>query len=228
MLTDLYLTSASHIRIPHSDEWGELNTRLKQLIPTVPRRINRYIQVSLLGAAECIEDITEKSVDVFLCSPRISLEVMNDLLESVVIKKEQPKPVSFINSIGNAATFYVSQQLGLHGESLFLCEPGDSLAQMLLLSAVKIKSGSESVLIGNIHVDDEFTECSWLLLQRTATGKYLAKLSFEFVDGDGSIPMPGPARLSTDFKQLAERQEMPEYIGSVEFQRQSGMVISVS
>jgi len=231
MLTDIYLESSSHISVPLSDSDTELTLKLKRLMPNTPRRINRCIRVSLLGAFNCIKDHAGKAVDVFLCSSSIGVSVMNDLLESVIIKKEQPKPISFIHSIGNSATFYVSQQLALSGESLFLSETSDCLAHMLLLSAVKMKSGSESVMLGRIHTDNEFTECSWLLLRKAPAGNSLIKLSFESMDtvgGGESILMPGSIHQIADFKQLAETPAITGYVGSAKFQRQSGIVIRVS
>lgn len=227
MLTDFYLQSTSHFSIPLTDSNAELNLKMKQLMPNIPRRINRCIQVSLLGAFDCISGHAEKAVDVFLCSPSIGVSVMADLLESVVNKKEQPKPISFIHSIGNAATFYVSQNLDLHGESLFLSETNDCLAHMLLLTAVKMKSGRKTVLLGRVRTGSEFTECSWLLLTKTPTENSLTKLSFESL-GSGDLTInAGSSSHIADFKQLAERPAVAGYIGSAEFQRQSRFVIRV-
>jgi len=228
MLANLYLESSSHITIAQYDDQSELNSKIKQLIPNAPRRINRCIQVSLLGAMDCIKGHSGKSVDVFLCSPSISISVMRDLLESVLIKNEQPKPISFIHSIGNAATFYVSQQLALFGESLFLSETSDCLAHMLLLSAVKMKSGSQTILLGNIHTNNQFTECSWLLLKKTPSENCLTKLSFEPVNIGASTPSPGSENQIANFGQLADKPGIAGFVGSAEFQRQSGFVIRVN
>ena len=198
------------------------------MLPRAPRRINPYIQAALMGAADCIKNYSKRSVDVFMCSSSSNWTVLEDLLESVIVEKEQAKPVSFIHSIGNAASFYVSGQLSLQGESLFLAEGSDYLAHMLLLAAVKMTAGSEAVMLGNLQLDKDRTESNWLLLGKNPDAAGTAKLSFESINKGKPVSGRPGTRPLTEFNQLVRPGVGPQIIGSPEFQRQSGLFIAVT
>ncbi len=236
MLPDLYISSVAAKKFVGPERKNDVDAELKQLLPTAPRRLNLFIKTALIGAVDCVKTTELGNTDVFISSSNLSIEVMTDLITSAMIEGEPPKPVNFIHSIGNSASFYISQQLNLAGESLFLVEQSDSLAHLLLLAALKIKMGKASVLLGSLQQGDNCIQTGWLLINKQPTSEKYIKLSFSQTSstadcstGDNNTCIK--EKVVTDIyhfcTSLAEGN-VHCCVHSEDFKRQSGFAISLA
>lgn len=125
---------------------------LKQLVRETigkdVRRVGRFIQLALIGAGRAG---TNAPVDtaVYLSSGRGDMGAMTEVLGAIFKEKRAPRPLSFINTVSNAACFYVSQSLGLEAASSFISSQYFSLESALQSVLVDAGAGRiDSALLG--------------------------------------------------------------------------------
>lgn len=118
------------------------------------RRIGRFIQLALIGAGRCAKATQiERDAAVFLGSGRGDLEVTVEVMQSLLRDGHAPKPLSFINTVSNAACYYVAQNLRLMGRSSFVCNRYFAFESMLQLAALELEGGGvRSALVGTVDV----------------------------------------------------------------------------
>ena len=85
------------------------------------RRVGRFIQLALIGAGRAATGLPAQSA-VYLTSGRGDIGSTVETLDAIYRLEQAPRPVSFINSVSNAACFYIAQSLGLRGPGLFVRE----------------------------------------------------------------------------------------------------------
>lgn len=117
------------------------------------RRIGRFIQLALIGAGRCAKQ-TQLASDaaVYLGSGRGDLEVTIEVMQTLLRDGHAPKPLSFINTVSNAACYYVAQNLKLMGRSSFVCNRYFAFESVLQLAALDLQSGVRSALVGTVDV----------------------------------------------------------------------------
>lgn len=79
------------------------------------RRINRFIQLALIGAHECRNADRVKwpgTQPIVIATGQGNIADTSQMLESVVGRGQPPMPFQFINLAGNMAGFYLAQSLG--------------------------------------------------------------------------------------------------------------------
>ncbi len=176
MLTKFYLQSLAHFEFDGDNRKKDIARSLKALVPGAPRRIDPFIQVSLMGAAQCLEGLAASRCDVYVTASVTSNHIMADLLQTVIVEKEQPKPMSFIHSIGNAAPFYIAQHFQLKGEAFFISENEQQLAELLSLAALRLNQSSQGVLLGHIAESDDQITAKWMLLSKDRDSQTIAEI----------------------------------------------------
>lgn len=179
-----------------------LDAALKPLCREPFRRIDRFIQLALLGSARCATGQTLQAD----CAVYIS-SGLGPIGNNIVIQKhlihdcEIPKPFNFINTLGSAAGYYVARNLGLNGQNLFISRRGASLQAALSMAMADMTLGIVSqALVGSVEEavlplgehrqrqgladDAPVVEGShWLLLQADAgTGRSVQHTRFESFD----------------------------------------------
>src|SRR5262245_23108268 len=103
------------------DALPDLRTLAKEATGGHVRRVGRFIQLALIGACRCTGDAKPApDTAVYIASRRGDLEVTIEVMEQVFRDGQQPKPLSFINTVSNAACYYVARHFGLHGRSCFI------------------------------------------------------------------------------------------------------------
>src|SRR5689334_1064617 len=117
----LYIYSTGDYCERVEGEPPELKTLVQQTLRTHVRRVGRFIQLALIGAGQCAKASIPQNTAVFLASGRGDLEVTLDVLEQLFLHAQAPKPLSFINTVSNAACYYIAQQLKLQSRSSFVC-----------------------------------------------------------------------------------------------------------
>lgn len=84
------------------------------------RRVNRFIELALLGALRCRASGGDIGADAALYVAA-ETPMLNDCvkaLRSTIAAQRPPTPFEFMNISGNMAGFYIAQQLGIGGPQL--------------------------------------------------------------------------------------------------------------
>jgi hypothetical protein len=175
---------------------------LKQLVAEAVgqpvRRIGRFIQLALIGAGRCAKAASlDNNAAVYLGSGRGDLEITIEVMQALLRDGHAPKPLSFINTVSNAACYYIAQNLKLMGRSSFVCNRYFAFETVLQLAALDLRAGAvPTALIGAVDVvvpplnehrtrlglapDAAVADAShWLCLRSTADGAMARLLAVE-------------------------------------------------
>jgi hypothetical protein len=130
----------------------DLRARLKQMTGQNFRRINRFIELALIGAFRCRDAAGGIAPDTALylaCdSPMLADSVK--ILRGIQDERRPPSPFEFMNISGNMAGYYVATQLGLNGPQLALHRNRAGLEATLELLALQ-SAPHRRVLVGYVE-----------------------------------------------------------------------------
>ncbi|MDQ2076984.1 beta-ketoacyl synthase N-terminal-like domain-containing protein [Marinimicrobium sp. ABcell2] len=150
------------------------------------RRIDRYIQLCIAGGLNCVADKPlEERTGLYLASRAGAVSTSAKAMINTEQKGEMPKPLHFVNTLGNSAGFYLTQLLGLTGTVLVVSQEWLSFESALLHAWLDLHQGRvDAALVGGFdevclptahHLErlgeqtTQLTEGShWLLLEREA------------------------------------------------------------
>ena len=154
----------------------QLKTALSQWLDSPPRRIDRLILQCLLAAAP-LKNQVRNNCGLYLASAHPARATMGALLEAVCVQHKQPKPFEFVNSVSNAAGFYIAQQLGIDGPNLFIGAGEQVWAQLQALANLDLQDGLiEQALL--LVCDERGDFCvQALLLEGAISGAYANSFS---------------------------------------------------
>ena len=118
------------------------------------RRVGRFIQLGLIGAARCVGSaVLPPDTAVYLASRRGDLEVTSEVMEGLFRDGHAPKPLSFINTVSNAACYYIARHFELHGRSCFLGGAYFTFESALDLALLEMRAGMvRSALVGCVEI----------------------------------------------------------------------------
>jgi hypothetical protein len=118
------------------------------------RRIGRFIQLALIGASRCIQDRQAPAdTGVYLASGRGDLELTLEIMTQLFRDAQTPKPLNFVNTVSNAACFYLAQHLQLQARSNFVCNRYFAFESVLQLAALDLSMGTvNSALVGSVDI----------------------------------------------------------------------------
>lgn len=116
------------------------------------RRITRFVQLALIGAGRCCKQVTiSPDTAVYFSSCRGDTEVTATLLRDLIGRNESPSPLTFVNSVSNAACFHVAKALALHDRSNFVTNRFDPIVAALKTAYLDILLGeTRNALIGSV------------------------------------------------------------------------------
>jgi hypothetical protein len=204
-MTPLYISAAADYLERIGDvASADLKPLVADAVGTSVRRIGRFIQLALIGAGRCAKQAQLASdTAVYLGSGRGDLEVTIEVMQTLLRDGHAPKPLSFINTVSNAACYYVAQNLKLMGRSSFVCNRYFAFESVLQLAALDLQSGVRSALVGTVDVvvpplaghrirlglasDVEVADAAhWIELRKESTPTTLGQLLAveHFVDGE--------------------------------------------
>lgn len=136
-----------------------LGPLLKQVCAKPPRRVNRFIQLALLGAHDCAAaagSALAPQTGLYLATGQGNVADTARLMCDIQVQGEAPMPFTFINVSSNMAGFYVAQALGLEATNLTASQQDFSFEAALELACVDLAEGG-SALLGAVE------ECVWPL-----------------------------------------------------------------
>ncbi len=130
---------------------------LKEIIHQVTgksfRRIGRFIQLAMIGAAHCTQLSVPSDTAVYLASGRGDLELTIDIMRDLFICGQTPKPLRFVNTVNNAACFYVAQLLKLESRSNYICNRYFAFESAMQIAATDLLMNNiPSALIGSVDL----------------------------------------------------------------------------
>jgi hypothetical protein len=132
----------------------DLKPLAKQVTGQAVRRIGRFIQLALIGAGRCVAGRTlPPETAVYFTTGSGDFEVTVEVMEHLFRDGFPPKPLSFINTVSNAACFYVAKQLGLSGRSSCLGNRVFGFETALHLALLDLRMGTvSSALVGSADI----------------------------------------------------------------------------
>ncbi len=139
---------------PISETPPELGPLVKETLGAQVRRVGRFVQLALIGAARSFGGQPARpDTSVYLTSGRGDMETMAEVMIQLYRDGMPPRPLSFINTVSNSACFYVAKQFGLRGRSSFVCNRYFSFESALQLATLDIEMGvSSSALVGSVDI----------------------------------------------------------------------------
>lgn len=147
--------SASHYlhTVRDGEALPDLAPALKQVCRERPRRVDRFIELALLGSGRCVAGRTLKpDCGLYLGSGFGPMGTNVAVQEQLFRDRECPKPFDFMNLLGASAGFHVAKNLGLKGPNLFISRRGASLEAAFAAAQVDMRLGIVSqALLGVVE-----------------------------------------------------------------------------
>ena len=138
--------------IDDADQLQVLKPLVREATGRSVRRISRFIELALIGAGRAGAQRSDNTA-VYFSSGRADIEITAKVLDGLYRRNEAPMPLTFINTVSNAATFYVAQCLGLQGASSFITSRYFSLEMGLKSACFDLSRGRiESALVGAVDI----------------------------------------------------------------------------
>jgi hypothetical protein len=130
-----------------------LEERLRAVRREHFRRIDRLIELALVGSGECVAGKTLAPDCGLYISSGIGPIGSNVVVQDAVSRDAKlPMPFNFVNTLGSSAGYYVGKNLGLTGESTFVSRRGSAFAAALACAVADISAGVVSqALVGAIE-----------------------------------------------------------------------------
>ena len=147
--------SASHYLqpVPDGAELPVLDDQLSQVCREPPRRIDRFVQLGLIGSGRCVAgQRLAPDCGLYLGSGFGPMSNNISTQQQLIRDHQLPKPFNFINTLGNSAGFYIARNLGLSGQNLFVSRQAASFTAALCLALTDLAAGmSTQALVGLVN-----------------------------------------------------------------------------
>jgi 3-oxoacyl-(acyl-carrier-protein) synthase len=130
-----------------------LEARLRAVRREHYRRIDRLIELALVGSGECVAGKKLAPDCGLYISSGIGPIGSNVVVQDSVSRGAKlPMPFNFVNTLGSSAGYYVAKNLGLSGEGTFVSRRGAAFAAALACATADLASGVVSqMLVGAIE-----------------------------------------------------------------------------
>lgn len=115
------------------------------------RRIDRYIQLCLAGGLSCVAGRPlPENTGVYLASRYGAVATSVRAMSTIQQDGHPPKPVHFVNTLGNSAGFYLTRTLGLTGTAVVCSGEQLSFEAALLHAYLDLQAGQcDTALVGS-------------------------------------------------------------------------------
>jgi len=208
-MNPLPIVAAASFETPAGAQPLPLRTELKRVCANPPRRINRLIELSLIGAHRCVGGrALHPDTPIYMAFASGCIADSVGMVRDAT-RGQPPMPVTFINVSSNMAGFYVASSLGLHSGNQVVSArgfPWEAMLELALLGGAK----DRGLLMGAVE------ECAWPLPEhRERLGlpedcKLLETSHWLLADREAKAPMA----LLHDVRQFADDAALRAYIGA--------------
>lgn len=136
------------------DEAPDFKTLVKEVFGKQIRRIGPFIQMALIGAADVMRHSPlPTSTNVYFTSGSGDMGVTIDVLHRTVRDRQIPKPLSFINTVSNAACYYLTKHFSVGGSTTFLSTREFALESVLQQAQTDIEIFDiETAIVGSVDI----------------------------------------------------------------------------
>lgn len=168
----LKLRAAASVHELLGDAPKDLRARLKEMTGQNFRRINRFIELALVGAISCRDraNVIAPDTALYLACDSPMLADSIKILQGIQNERRPPSPFEFMNVSGNMAGYYVANQLGLNGPQLAVHRNHAALEAALELLMLQSHQHRRA-LIGYVE------EGVWPLAEQRIRHRYAAEAS---------------------------------------------------
>lgn len=165
----------------------DLDPILRPLCREHFRRIDRFIQLALLGSGSCAQAAPlDAECGLYVGTSYGPISSNITVQEALFKQRLLPKPFNFVNTLGSSTGYFLSKNLGLKGQALFISRRPGPLDAALICATADLESGIISqALVGLVEevtlpLDEHrrrigikaeeavFEESSWLFLDKNA------------------------------------------------------------
>ncbi|MEJ0099219.1 MAG: hypothetical protein WDO12_05505 [Pseudomonadota bacterium] len=138
--------------LPATEPAADLKVLVKETTGEAVRRIGRFIQLALIGAGRCAQGATVPAdTAVYFASGRGDFETTLEVMATLFRDGGTPKPLSFVNTVSNAACYYVARSLRLQSRSNFVCNRNLAFESVLQLALMDVEThAATSALVGSV------------------------------------------------------------------------------
>lgn len=146
-------TAVSHYFHKLGEDFPSLDARVNAITRERYRRIDRFVQLALLGAAECARsDVLKRDCGLYLSSG-VGPIGSNVLVQDAIHRDSRmPMPFSFVNTLGSSACYHVVKELDITGEAVMVARGNASFTTALTCAYTDLASGVVSqVLVGAVE-----------------------------------------------------------------------------
>jgi len=114
------------------------------------RRIDHYIELCLAGGLSCVAKRSlPADTGIYLATLCGAVATSAAAMQSIFASGESPKPLHFVNTLGNSAGFYLTQLLGVTGNLVVVSQEQFSFESALLHAWMDLQAGRVScALVG--------------------------------------------------------------------------------
>ena len=192
MLKPLKIYSSSNYYHPVDGDLPELKSALFEASGKKIRRIDRLTQLALIGCFQCKSSFElSKNTGLYMSSIFGSINNTTKVLGEIYQERQCPSPLRFVNTVSNAACFYIAEQLGLFANNQFVTRDHFTLEAGVKLASLDLELGNvEAALVGvvcevgadlNVHRERFQTDSNFTL----AEASHWLYLAHDLNDGQG-------------------------------------------
>jgi hypothetical protein len=170
------------------------------------RRVDRFVQLALLGAARCVAGRTLRpDCALYLASELGPLGSNAAVHDAVHRHHRAPMPFAFVNTLGSVAAYHVARELRLAGEATVVASEGRSFAAALELVARDARAGvATQFLVGCVEECilpiERFRDALCAARPpRAAEGSHWVLLEVAQVGATDALPVPMTAAAFDDY-----------------------------
>lgn len=144
---------SSHYSLLHSIDAAEpqlpdLQALIQRWHPERIRRIDRYIQLCVAGGLNCVAGRQlPADTGVYLSSSAGAVSTSSAAMRHIQQQGELPKPLHFVNTLGNSAGYYLTRLLQLNGNTLLVSDEELSFEAALLHAGMDLLAGRISTAL---------------------------------------------------------------------------------
>lgn len=212
----MYIQRYATYNLPRFENPDDYKDELKKHTNFYLRRSNKFIMLSLLGAHKCMKDVSyPEEVPVYLATESGNIEDTEVVLAQIYHKKAFPKPINFINTMSNVASFYVAQSLNIVGRNIMVSSKNLSFERALELLKAEFLTGTAACgLVGSVDTAVFTNELFEKKFRRPASKYRLVESSSWFyITGDSENAL---ARIDT-IKSCKDRDSAEAWIREQSF-----------
>lgn len=145
--------SAGHYFHRLGESFPSIEARVNAVTRERYRRIDRFVQLSLLGAAECVHGRKLDASCALYLSSGVGPIGSNVLVQDAIHRDSRlPMPFNFVNTLGSSACYHVVKELNLTGEAVMVARGQASFTAALISAHADMQSGvTNQILIGAVE-----------------------------------------------------------------------------